>query len=365
MKKIFDRYLPSSALIAGLAVIGTTGLIAGCSDSQAKPAKPNIVTMDSTKPGVVAKIGDAEVTEDELIGDARADIYELKKREYDLKMDRLNKLMEEKLIGAEAKKANMPTEQFITDKIVGKLTVSDSEFKAFVKEKKIPEDQLKEHPEYKQRITSYLETQKRGEKVQAYLAKLTKSNPVEVYFKKPTMERVQIEVGDAPMLGKKDAKVQLVVFSDFQCPYCSRGAETMHAVAKKYGSKVGISFRHYPLPFHDRATPASEMALCVKKIGGDSDFWKFHDIAFKNQDKLDNENLLKFAKQAGVDSAKAKDCYDKGEFKEKIAADMAYGNKVGVRSTPTFFVNGQMVAGALPIEQFSEMIDEELASKKN
>jgi protein-disulfide isomerase len=336
-----------------------------CTNSQAKPPKPNIVTKDAAKPGVVAKIGDAEITEEELIGDARSDIYELKTREYDLKMDRLNKLMEEKIIGAEAKKANMPTDQFISEKIVGKLSVSDSEFKAFVKEKKIPEEQLKEHPEYKQRITGYLENQKRQEKVQAYLANLTKKNPVEVYFKKPTMERVQIEAGDSAILGKKDAKVQIVAFSDFQCPYCSRGAETMHAVAKKYGSKVAIAFKHYPLPFHERAGPASEASLCVKKVGGDSKFWKFHDIVFKNQDKLDNDSLMKFAKESGADQAKVKECYDKGEFKEAITKDMEYGNKVGVRSTPTFFVNGQMVAGALPVEQFSEMIEEELESKKN
>jgi protein-disulfide isomerase len=339
-------------------------VLTACTESQAKPAKPNIVTKDAPKPGVVAKIGDVEVTEDELIGDARSDIYELKKREYDLKMDRLNKLMEDKLIGAEAKKANMPTDQFINEKVVGKITTSDSEFKNFVKEKKIPEEQLKEHPEYKQRITAYLENQKRQEKIQAYLANVTKKNPVEVYFAKPQMERVQIDVGDAPILGKKDAKVQIVAFSDFQCPYCSRGAETMHEVVKKYGSKVALSFKHYPLPFHERAMPASEVGLCVKANGGDSKFWKFHDIAFKNQDKLDNDSLLKYAKEAGADQAKVKECYDKGEFKAKIQQDMEYGNKVGVRSTPTFFVNGQMVAGALPIEQFSEMIDEELAAKK-
>jgi protein-disulfide isomerase len=347
-----------------LSSFAALALVTACTDSQAKPAKPNIVTKDAPKPGIVAKIGDAEITEDELIGDARSDIYELKKREYDLKMDRLNKLMEDKLIGAEAKKANMPTEKFISDKVVGKLSTSDSEFKAFVKEKKIPEEQLKEHPEYKQRITSYLENQKRQDKIQAYLAKLTKKAPVEVYFKKPTMKRVQIELGDAPVLGKKDAKVQIIAFSDFQCPYCSRGAETMHQVLKKYGSKVSYAFKNYPLPFHERAQPAAEMAMCVRKVGGDADFWKFHDLAFKNQDKLDNDNLVKFAKEAGANEAKAKECYDKGEFKEQIKKDSEYGNKVGVRSTPTFFINGQMVAGALPMEQFSEMIDDELAATK-
>lgn len=362
MKNFVNR--ASAQTFLTLISVSSLALFAGCTDSQAKPAKPNIVTKDSPKPGVVAKIGDTEVTEDELIGDARSDIYELKKREYDLKMDRLNKLMEERLIGAEAKKANIPTEKFISEKIVGKLTTSDSEFKAFVKEKKIPEEQLKEHPEYKQRITSYLENQKRQDKVQAYLANLTKKAPVEAYFKKPVMERVQIEIGDAPMIGKKDAKVQIVEFSDFQCPYCSRGAETMHQVVKKYGSKIALSFKHYPLPFHERAGPAAEMGMCVRKVAGDDKFWKFHDIAFKNQDKLDNDNLVKFAKESGANEAKAKECYDKGEFKAAVQKDSEYGNKIGVRSTPTFFINGQMVAGALPIEQFSEMIDEELAAKK-
>ncbi|MBC7386854.1 MAG: hypothetical protein H7301_11925, partial [Cryobacterium sp.] len=149
MKKT-NRHSIHYSLVLSMVTAGSMVFFAGCTDSQAKPAKPNIVTKEGTKPGIVAKIGEVEVTEDELIGEARSDIYELHKREYDLKMDRLNKLMEDKLIGAEAKKANMPTEQFISEKIVGKLTVSDSEFKAFVKEKKIPVDQLKEHPEYKQ-----------------------------------------------------------------------------------------------------------------------------------------------------------------------------------------------------------------------
>jgi protein-disulfide isomerase len=347
-----------------LVALGALVALPACSDSQAKPPKPNIVTKDAPKPGIVAKIGDAEITEDELIGEARADLYELKKREYDLKMDRLNKIMEDKLIGEKAKEANMPADKFLQEKVIGKITVSDSEFKAFVKEKKIPEDQLKEHPEYKQRIIGFLENQKRQEKVQKYLADLTKKSPVEVYFKKPTMERVQIEIGGAPLLGKKGAKVEIVAFSDFQCPYCSRGADTMHAVAKKYGSKVNVAFKHYPLPFHERAIPASEMSMCVNKIAGEAKFWKFHDLIFKNQDKLDQDSLVKYAKEAGANEAKAKECFEKGEFKEFVAKDIEYGNKVGVRSTPTFFINGQMVAGALPLEQFSEIIDEELEAKK-
>lgn len=334
-----------------------------CTDSQAV-AKPNIVTKDAPKPGVMAKIGSEEITEEELVGDAKNEFFELRKREYDLRMDRLNKLMEEKLIGAEAKKANLSVDEFINKKVVGKITISSGEYAKFIKEKGIPDEQLKQHPEYKERITQFLENQKKQEAVQKYLAKLTKSQPVEVYFKKPVMEKVVVDVGDAPIIGKKDAKVQVVAFSDFQCPYCSKGADVMHQIEKKYGSKVAVSFKHYPLPFHQQALPASEISMCVNKISGNDKFWKFHDLVFKNQDKMDTENLLKLAKDAGSDSEKVKECYDKGEFKEFVKADMDYGNKIGVRSTPTFFVNGQMVAGALPIEQFSEIIDEELSAKK-
>jgi protein-disulfide isomerase len=338
------------------------GSFVACTDSQAV-SKPNIITKDSPKAGIVAKIGSAEITEDELVGDAKNEFFELRKREYDLRMDRLNRLMEEKLIGAEAKKANLSVEEFISKKVVGKITISSSEYAKFVKEKGIPDEQLKQHPEYKERINQFLENQKKQEAVQKYLAKLTKSSPVEVYFKKPVMEKITVDIGNAPIMGKKDAKVQVVAFSDFQCPYCNKGADVSHQIVKKYGSKVAVSFKHYPLPFHQQALPASEMSMCVNKEST-AKFWKFHDLVFKNQDKMDVDNLLKFAKEAGADQAKVKECFDKGEFKDIVKADMEYGNKIGVRSTPTFFVNGQMVAGALPLEQFAEIIDEELAAKK-
>ena len=341
-----------------LLTLVALAVFASCNDSK---AKPNIITKDSApKPGIVAKIGDFEITEEELIGDAKSEIFEFRKREYDLRMERLNRLMEEKLIGAEAEKAKMPLNEYIDKKVVGKINISDSEYNKFVKDRKIPEEQLKQHPEYKDKIKQYLEGQKRQEKVQEYLAKITKKTSVEVYFKKPVMERVKVEVGDAPIMGKKDAKIQVVAFSDFQCPYCSRGATTMHDLKKKYGSKIALSFKHYPLPFHPQAVPASEISMCVKKLNGDDKFWKYHDLVFKNQDKMDNENLLKLAKDVGADQAKVKACFDAGEFKEYVKKDMEYGNKLGVRSTPTFFVNGQLVAGALPVEQFAEMIEEDL-----
>lgn len=347
------------SLISTVAAVGALAVIAACSN-QAK-AKPVFTIKDAPKAGVVAKIGAEEITEDQLVGNDQLDFFELKKREYELKLERLNRLVEEKLVGAEAKKASLSTEEFINKKVVGGETkITDKEIDKFVAEKKIPKDQL--NPQIKERIQNYLTAQKRQEKIAAYVAKLVKSSPVEQYFSKPKME-VQVEVGKSPTMGKDSAPVTIVEFSDFQCPFCSRAAETVNEIKKKYGNKVRVAFKHFPLPMHREAGPTSEMAMCVHEQNPDK-FWKFHDLAFKNQDKLDEANLIKFAKDAGVDGKKAEECLKAGKFKQMVSEDMAYGEKIGVRSTPTFFINGQLVAGALPIESFSEIIDEAISDSK-
>ena len=113
---------------------------------------------------------------------------------------------------------------------------------------------------------------------------------------------------------------------------------------------------------HKDAPAASEASMCVYDQNKDK-FWKFHDIAFANQDKLDAESLAKHAKAAGADEKKFKECMDSHKFAEFVKKDQAYGEKLGVRSTPTFFINGQLLSGALPLEAFSEVIDEELNAK--
>ena len=347
-------------LLTSSLVVGLFAIVVACTDQQAK-AKPNFITKPAPKAGVVAKIGGEEITEEALVGDDKMDFFDLKKREYELKMERLNRLVVDKLIGAEAKKANMPLEEFINKKVVGgEIKITDKDLKKFIAEKHIPESQI--NPQIKERITSYLQNVKRQDAIQAYVAKLTKGNPVEVYFEKPKMS-VAVETGDAPIWGKADAPVTIVEFSDFQCPFCSRAAETVNEIKKKYAGKVKIAFRHFPLPMHKDARPAAEVSMCVNEQGTDK-FWKFHDIAFKNQDKLGAAELEKYAKEAGADPAKVKECVTAKKYASFVQKEMEYGEKVGVKSTPTFFINGEIIAGAVPFENFSEVIDDALESSK-
>ncbi len=339
----------------------TAALVVACTSESAK-AKVNMVFKDSPKPGIVAKIGNDEITEDQLIGDAQLELMQIKKQEYDLKIGQLNKLITERVLGAEAKKEGLAnSDEYITKKILkGEIKISDAEYKKFVKEKNIPESNIND--QVKERIFSYMKEQKREEMIQAAVAKLTKNSPIEVYFKKPKAN-IQVEVGDAPVTGGDNAKVTIVEFSDFQCPFCGRAAKTVNDVRKKYGNKIKLAFKQFPLPMHKDAEPAAQASMCIYEQNKDK-FWKFMDIAFSNQEKLGAEDLVKHAKAAGADEKKFKECVDSKKYADFVKKDMAYGEKLGVRSTPTFFINGQILSGALPIESFSEIIDEELANAK-
>lgn len=353
------KYVPFTlATTLTTAVIFT--IVSACTDHQAK-AKPNFVHKEAPKAGVVAKINGEEITEDTLIGDDKLDFIDIKNKEYDLKMDRLQKLITERLVGAEAKKENMSYEDYLSKKVVkGEIKISDKEYKKFITDRHFPESRIR--PEDKEKIIGYMQTMKKTDLVQDYVAKLTKKNAVEVYFSKPT--QLSIDIGEAPTMGKKDAAVKIVAFSDFQCPYCKMGAERIDEIKKKYGGKVQFVFKQFPLPMHKDARPAAEASLCVNEQGMEK-FWKFHDIIFKNQEKMDLDSLSKYATQAGANEKKYKECMDGKKFTQVVQKDMEYGEKLGIKSTPTFFVNGQLVSGAVPIEKFSEIIDEELESKKN
>ncbi|MCC7441735.1 MAG: DsbA family protein [Bdellovibrionales bacterium] len=337
--------------LVGIAVLSAA--LAACTEGSAK-VKPNLVYKAAPSADVVAKINGQTITMEDLVGDEKVAYFDLEKKLFEFKMARLKAVMVDRLVGSEAKGKSMSTAEYVEKHVTkGKLKVSDKEYNDFVKEKRIPESSI--NPSLKERIMAYLEENKREEVVDAYVAKITKSNPVEVYFTKPKMD-IKVEIGNAPTMGGDKAPVTIVEFSDFQCPFCSRGATTMHEVAKKYGSKVKIAFKHFPLPMHREAKPASEASMCVNEQDSKK-FWKFHDLVFENQKALDDASLEKYAQQVGADMKKFKECYGSKKYAKTVDEDMAYGEKLGVRSTPTFFVNGELVSGAVPIEQFSEVID--------
>lgn len=165
---------------------------------------------------------------------------------------------------------------------------------------------------------------------------------------------------DAPSFGPSDAKVTLVEFSDFQCPFCSRAANAVKEIKAKYGTKVRFVFRQFPLSFHQNAHMAAQASLAAHAQGK---FWEYHDKVFDNQKALEREALEKYAKELGLKMEPFKKALDTKEFAAKVDADMKLGNDVSVSGTPTLFVNGKRVQNPTDVAAVSKMIDDAMAGK--
>ncbi|HYH98332.1 DsbA family protein [Hyalangium sp.] len=167
----------------------------------------------------------------------------------------------------------------------------------------------------------------------------------------------KIEVGKAPVKGPANAPVTIVAYSDFECPFCGRVLPTLKQVEDEYKGKVRIAFKNQPLPFHANAKPAAAASLAAHEQGK---FWEYHDKLFANQRALDRASLEKYAEELKLDMGKFRQALDSGKFNEQIEADSAEGSRVGANGTPTFFINGRTVVGAVPFDNFKRVIDEEL-----
>ena len=173
---------------------------------------------------------------------------------------------------------------------------------------------------------------------------------------------VQVEVGSAPVLGPKNAPVTIVIWSDFQCPFCSRVEPALKQVRDEYKGKVKLAWKNQPLPFHPNAMPAAEAAMAAAEQGNDK-FWQMHDKLFEHQAELGPALYDSIAKEIGLDLDKFHASIESHKGQAAIQADMAAGAALGASGTPTFFVNGRKLVGAMPFDSFKQIIDAELAAK--
>ena len=159
------------------------------------------------------------------------------------------------------------------------------------------------------------------------------------------------------MKGAATARIQLVAFSDFQCPFCSRINKPLEDVAKHYGEDAVVVFKHFPLTFHRASMPASMASMCAHEQGK---FWEYHDVLFANQKALTNDDLKGYAKTLGLDEAKFDECLDTGRFKARVEADMAEARSAGVRGTPVVFINGRRFSSpaGYNLQTFTSVIDQ-------
>jgi len=205
-------------------------------------------------------------------------------------------------------------------------------------------------------IRMFLDQQRPTQALHAFMNELrADASDVRIDLEPP---RTVIEVeADDPVFGPPSAAVEIIEFSDFQCPFCQRLTDTLEQLKSEHGSDIRLVFKDYPLPNHAQAFKAAEAGNCANQQGK---FWELHDTMFSRQSELGVDDLKRHAGELGMDQAAFDACLDSGRFAEQVNADLAAGQQYGVSSTPTVFINGRAVMGAAPFERFDAIIREEL-----
>jgi protein-disulfide isomerase len=163
------------------------------------------------------------------------------------------------------------------------------------------------------------------------------------------------------MLGPKDAKVTIVEFSDFQCPYCAVAVVKLSALLKAYPTDVKLIFKQYPLEMHSQAALAAGAALAAQRQGK---FWELHDAMYADRTHLSRQNILAMAEKIGLDVKRFQQDWDSPAIKQALAKEMRQGDEAGVNGTPTIFIDGQRFNGAsLDLDAMRPIIDKEIKRK--
>jgi len=315
--------------------------------------KPGSGGSMGSSSGNAAMVGDVAITMGELNEAAKSQLQKVGTQVYRIKKRVLDGLIEEKLVESAAKKAGKNREEFLKAEIEEKIKEpSDKEVKALYEARKGRFKQPLE--EVKGQIVAYLMNNRLNHAKQELMARLMKEENVKVMLEAP---RIEIDISGAPAQGKSNAKVTLVEFSDYQCPFCKRVRPTIWRLMDEYKDQVQYVFMDFPLSFHRQAQKAHEAALCANE---QDKYFEYNKKIFNDQKNLEVSDLKKYAKELGLDTKKFDKCLDDGKLADTVRSNVAKGVEAGVSGTPAFFINGIMLSGAQPYAVFKEIIEDEL-----
>lgn len=337
-----------------LMLIASLFIISSCSDATSRPEYKFKKAVDQ---GHALQTGDITISKEELLEPIELDIYKKELEIFEIKFNRLQSLLLEKLVKADPKSKGLTNDQYFDKYIASKIKVTDKDIQAFVKKNNVPADKLNQ--QIKTKIEEYIIAEKKKDALTVFIAEKTNGKDINVYIDKPIPPTYEVKVGEAPYAGGKDAKVVIVEFSDFQCPYCAKAAQTLNQIKKKYGDRIKVVFKQFPLSFHSQAKKAAIASLCANEQGSEN-FWKLHDRFFSNQANLAPDKIKEEAKKLGMDSKKFDKCLNENKYIAQVEKDIQQGKELGVKGTPTFFVNGMVFLDSHDFDKFSEFIDQEL-----
>jgi protein-disulfide isomerase len=351
--------------------LGFCALLVGCNEAADSPVPGSIAhastapTTGTTGDTVVATWEGGSLTYAELEAELGAQLVQLEaeylNNRYQTEMAGAEQAVITKLLEEEAKAQGKPdVESYLEAEISNKTTApTEAELRGFYE---VMKRRLSGKPfELVQAdLAEELTRRKQAELFQGLVDKLKANRNVQVTIPFPDLPRMPVTADDDPFLGPVDAPVTIIQFAEYQCAYCGKVGPTLDKIMEEYPDKVKIVFRDFPLGFHSDAIPAAIAANCAGEQGK---YWEMHKLLMGNQRALDESTLVAHADSLGLKMGQWSKCREDPAQAAEVQKDQEDGARFGVTGTPAFFVNGIMLSGALPYDQFQTLIDRELAAK--
>ncbi|MDH4152420.1 MAG: thioredoxin domain-containing protein [Nitrospira sp.] len=309
---------------------------------------PSGETPDSeAKTRVVATVGTRTIMMSEVEQAVALPLYQLDERRTKLLNDSIQRLIDEELLAAEAARRGIA---------VPDLIANARESEAITKLAGLPGPvRQATHPSQKEALALSLQTPEETARIrQALLVQLRRKTAIQVNLPQAALPLLEVRADDDPWTGTDHAPVTIIEFSDFECPYCRRSVPTLKELLDKYPGKLKLVYRDFPGLNHPQALSAAEAAQCAAE---QNRFWDYHDALFSRQRSEDAWDFSNLAETLGLSPEPFTSCMNNHRYRAEVLSDLQDGLKLGVTSTPTFFINGRPLVGARPLADFQAIIE--------
>jgi len=294
----------------------------------------------SSSDPIVATVDGRSITLRQVERAASLPLYALDSQRQQLLLQNLQVQIDEELLKAEASRQGQTVPELIAH-------ASESESIA----------RLANYPAPVKRVNATLDSEEQARLRQALIVSLRRKAGIHITLPALKPPIVPVSPDDDPRLGPDDAPVTIIEFSDFQCPFCQKSVAVLQELRRMYGDKIRLIYRDFPGQNHPQAVPAAEASECAHEQGK---FWQYHDLLFARQAPGKPWSFPALAAELGLDVDAFSSCLASGRFRAEINKDLHDGLRVGITSTPTFFINGRPLIGFQPITAFQQLIDQAL-----
>ncbi|HVZ59689.1 MAG TPA: thioredoxin domain-containing protein [Terriglobales bacterium] len=302
---------------------------------------------------VVSEVNGEKITRAELEQKQGNRFHQARYALYQAEQKALDDVIDEHLLAAEAKRANITVEKLLDREVMSKVKdPTEDQLQVYFEGLNSKDTYESVRVKILEHIRQLRQAKARGE----YLEKLRTASNVLITLAPP---KADINLKNTFRFGPEAAPVQIVEFADFECPYCSKAHPQISKLRQEFAGKISVVFKDLPLPMHSHAWKSAEAARCA---GTQGKYWEYHDLLFTTNE-LDPVKLKQHARTLGLDAARFDKCLDSGEQTAAVTADFTEAQQLGITGTPSFFLNGQFFTGALEYNTLRDMVQKELNRK--